>query len=185
MCGSIYTRLCHSWFRSKHPRFVTKLIAYIDVGYGCWRQYVLVTTIRCWWRFWPFWSPSSTIFSHKRRAPSLIRCHQHPKIVANFKSLKRQCHPHHCLQIIIFETRFQGNAMMRMSLWWQNLNFDDIISRDISPEYFAHSRHQQRTVVNNVAIFYLDVFCLLLFLANIDETFTLKNLLPSLDWERN
>ena len=34
---------------------------YIDVGDGCWRRKVLVTTIRCWWRFLPlfkraFWS---------------------------------------------------------------------------------------------------------------------------------
>ena len=33
---------------------------FIDVGDGCWRRNVLVTTIRCWWRFWPFWSPKST-----------------------------------------------------------------------------------------------------------------------------
>jgi len=24
---------------------------YIDVGDGCWRRKVLVTTLRCWWRF--------------------------------------------------------------------------------------------------------------------------------------
>jgi len=35
---------------------------YIDVGDGCWGRNVLVTTLRCWRRFWPFWSP--TIFLH-------------------------------------------------------------------------------------------------------------------------
>ena len=25
--------------------------SYIDVGDGCWRQNMLVTTLRCWWRF--------------------------------------------------------------------------------------------------------------------------------------
>ena len=28
-----------------------------DVGDGCWRRNVLVTTFRYWWRFLPFWSP--------------------------------------------------------------------------------------------------------------------------------
>ena len=27
---------------------------------------MLVTTLRCWWRFWPFWSPTSTIVLPKR-----------------------------------------------------------------------------------------------------------------------
>ena len=25
---------------------------YIDVGDECWRQNILVTSLRCWWRFW-------------------------------------------------------------------------------------------------------------------------------------
>ena len=45
---------------------------YIDVGDGCWRQNVLVTTIRCWRRFRPFW------------LPTFKRCHH---FVTNFKSL--------------------------------------------------------------------------------------------------
>ena len=40
------------------------ILGYIDVGDRCWRQNVLVTTIRCLWQFWPFWSPTSTIFLH-------------------------------------------------------------------------------------------------------------------------
>ena len=43
-----------------------------DVGDGCWRQNVLVTssltTLGCWWRFSPFWSPASAIY--KRGAPT-------------------------------------------------------------------------------------------------------------------
>ena len=37
------------------------LRGYIDVGDGFWRRNVLITTIRCWLQFWPFWSPTSTI----------------------------------------------------------------------------------------------------------------------------
>ena len=37
-------------------------IGNIDVGDGCWRRNVLVTTIRCWWRFWPFWSPCNFFY---------------------------------------------------------------------------------------------------------------------------
>ena len=36
-----------------------------------------------WWRFWPFWPPTSTIFSNKRRAPKSKFCHQHPIIFGN------------------------------------------------------------------------------------------------------
>ena len=44
---------------------------YIDVGDGYWRRNVLVRTMRCWWQFWPSWSPKSTIFSHKRWGSTL------------------------------------------------------------------------------------------------------------------
>ena len=37
---------------------------YIDVGYECWRRNMLLRTLRCWWRFWPFQSPTSIIFLH-------------------------------------------------------------------------------------------------------------------------
>ena len=37
---------------------------YIDVGDGCWIRNVLATTFRCWWRFWPFMSPTSSTFKH-------------------------------------------------------------------------------------------------------------------------
>ena len=32
----------------------------INVGDGWWRQNVLVKILRCWWRFWLFWSPTSS-----------------------------------------------------------------------------------------------------------------------------
>ena len=35
---------------------------YIDIGDGCWRRNVLMTTLRCWWRFWPFSSLTFSIF---------------------------------------------------------------------------------------------------------------------------
>ena len=37
------------------------IFGYIDVGDGCWRRNVLVTIWKCWWRFWPFRSPTSSI----------------------------------------------------------------------------------------------------------------------------
>ena len=37
---------------------------YIDVGDGCWRRNVLVTISRCWWRFWPFRSPTISVSWH-------------------------------------------------------------------------------------------------------------------------
>ena len=37
------------------------LVWYIDVGDGCWKRNVLVTILRCWWRFCPFRSPTSSI----------------------------------------------------------------------------------------------------------------------------
>ena len=39
----------------------------------CWRRNVLVT-LRCWWRFWPFWSPTSNT-NIQRLSPTLH--HQH------------------------------------------------------------------------------------------------------------
>jgi len=60
---------------------------YIDVVDGCWRGNVLVTTMRYWWRFWQFWSPTSTIVLHLRRAPTFKICYQHPQILTNLKSL--------------------------------------------------------------------------------------------------
>ena len=41
--------------------FLIDSVGYIDVGDGCWRRNLLVTTLRCWWRFWPFLSPTSSI----------------------------------------------------------------------------------------------------------------------------
>jgi len=83
---------------------------YIGVGDGRWRQNVLVTTIRCWWRFWPFSSPTNTFFLQYRRARTFQRCHQHPQIVTDIHYLftvpsgtniskmsptSTNCHQHH------------------------------------------------------------------------------------------
>ena len=41
---------------------------------------MLVTDVgdeMCWWRFWPFLSPTSTIFFHKRRTPTFKTCLRH------------------------------------------------------------------------------------------------------------
>ena len=41
--------------------FEITVIRYNNVGDGCWRWNVLVTILGCLWRFWPFWSPTSSI----------------------------------------------------------------------------------------------------------------------------
>ena len=61
---------------------------YIDVGDGCWKRTVLMTTFRYWWRFCPFWF---TIFLHKHWTPKCKRCHLHQK-----SSPTSRCHQHYC-----------------------------------------------------------------------------------------
>ena len=54
--------LAWMWSYSNKVIFSWKAsVGYIDVGDGCWRRNVFVTIIRCWWRFWPFWSPTFSI----------------------------------------------------------------------------------------------------------------------------
>ena len=116
---------------------------YIDVGDGCWRQNVLVTTLRCWWRFWQFDSPTSCIFYHKRRAPTTKRCHQNRNSVTNSQKLsptslvadndlpvekiwgckndKRQPR----FTLFAFE-------VLSMKFWWQNWCWRQITCRSLS-----------------------------------------------------
>ena len=52
---------------------------------------MLVTDVRdeiCWWRFWQFWSPASTIFLHER-GRTFKRCHQDWNSVTK---IKKNCH---------------------------------------------------------------------------------------------
>ena len=66
---------------------------HIDIGDGCWSQNVLVTTLRCWWRFW---SPTSIIFLLSWRALAFKRCHQHRNSVNNIRKLSPTLsHQHH------------------------------------------------------------------------------------------
>ena len=73
---SVYWKMNH-WF----------IDGYIDVGDGCWRRNVLTTTLRCWWRFWRFLSPTSSFFEHKRRARLSKRWHQHPLVTNIYVAL--------------------------------------------------------------------------------------------------
>ena len=51
-----------------------------DVGDEvCWQLW--------WWRFWPFLSPTSSIFQHNRRAATTERCHQYRNSVTNIQKL--------------------------------------------------------------------------------------------------
>ena len=47
--------------------FLIDSVGYIDIGNGCWRRNELVTTLKCWWQFWSFLSPTSSIFEHYKR----------------------------------------------------------------------------------------------------------------------
>ena len=71
-----------------------------EVDDECWRWNVLVTILRYWWRFWPFLPPTSSIFQHKRRAPTSKRCHQYRNSVTNIRKLspRSTCHQHLCSQ---------------------------------------------------------------------------------------
>ena len=68
MLFSVLTKLLHFVMNCESQN------GYIDVGDGCWRPNVLVTIMRCWWRFWPFWFWNSVTNIHKS---SPILSHQH------------------------------------------------------------------------------------------------------------
>ena len=50
------------WWCCHQHYYRPRSYAYIYVGDGCWRRNVLATTLRFWCRFWPFSSPTSSIF---------------------------------------------------------------------------------------------------------------------------
>ena len=88
--------------------FFSLFIVYIDVGDECWRRNVLMTIIRCWWRFKSFWSPTSTIFLHYRRAPTFKRCHHHRISVTNIhESSSTMSHQHHDAPNITVTTKLR------------------------------------------------------------------------------
>ena len=75
-----------------------------NIGDRCWRNVgrnLLVTTLRFWWRFWPFLSPTSTFtlasgINIQKMWPTSKFSHHHPQIVINLKAPKSQCHQNHC-----------------------------------------------------------------------------------------
>ena len=76
-------------FRLSHTTCKYTLLDHIDVGDGCWRRNVLVTTIQNWW-------PTST-FLHWSRAPSFKRFHHDRNSVSNIRKLSPiWSHHHHC-----------------------------------------------------------------------------------------
>ena len=90
-----------------HSRFEIISKGYIDVGDGCWRRNMLATTLRCWWRFWPILSTTSSIFyssisvGHQKMSPISKFCNQHLESVINTKSPTSNCHQHLCSHLII------------------------------------------------------------------------------------
>ena len=80
----------YSLYLSQYNMDLYDMVGYIDVGYGWWRRFVLMTILRCWWRFLSFWSPTSSISRlSKRRAQTSTgkRCHQDLNSVANILKL--------------------------------------------------------------------------------------------------
>ena len=70
------------WTKSTKGRWHGR---YINVDDGYWLRNILATTLRCWWRFWPFLSATSSIFNYKLRVSKDViklvtptsTCHQH------------------------------------------------------------------------------------------------------------
>ena len=69
-----YTAFKRDW-NPPYQEFSNLFLGYIDVDDGCCSRNVLTTILRCWRRFLPFLSPTSSIFYHERRAPLTKRCH--------------------------------------------------------------------------------------------------------------
>ena len=64
---------------------------YINFGDECWRRNVLVTTLRCWWPFWPFLAPTSFNISVGDQHPKIVKnCHQYQNPATNIQ--KWTCH---------------------------------------------------------------------------------------------
>ena len=94
------------------------IFSYIDVGDGCWGRNVMVTTRRCWWQFWPFWSPTSNMFLHERRAPTSQRCHQHRNFVTNIpRSSPTLGHQHHDFITITVMTYHMQSRVSERFRW--------------------------------------------------------------------
>ena len=74
-------------YKLKQLSYRSYSYGYIDVGDGCWWRDVLVKIWRCWWWFWSFKSPTSTIFQHQRQVPTLKRCHQDLHPLTNIQKL--------------------------------------------------------------------------------------------------
>ena len=66
-----------SFLRIVHDHF-----GYIDVGDRRWRRNMLATTLRCWWRVWPFSSQTSSPLSFVISVGD-----QHSKNVTNIETL--------------------------------------------------------------------------------------------------
>ena len=78
------------------------LEGYIGVGDGCGRRNLLETTLRCWWRFWPFLLPTFSFI--------ISIGHQHPKDVTNIKST-RKFSPTECHQQNVTNIRLSSPSM--------------------------------------------------------------------------
>ena len=82
---------------------------------------MLLTTIRFWWQFRPFWSPNSTIFSHYRQAPPIFAKDftnigiQSPKS----KSSPTLSHQHHCHQLFPNSDKHMSHTDKHM-IWLVN-----------------------------------------------------------------
>ena len=86
---------------------------YIDVGDGYWRRNLFVTTLK-YWQFWPFSSPTSSIFN-------ISVGHQQPKDVNNIEILSltsENCHQDKVVQIFLaLGDRFENFFSILSQKW--------------------------------------------------------------------
>ena len=132
---------------------VKNMRGYIDVGDGCWRRNVLMTTTRCWWRYRPFLSPKSIIFLQKSRAKSFKRCHQHPKIVNDFKSPTPRCHQHRChcwlwpvilIGLPLGSTKLEPNLKVS-PIFWLQINIRCPTTKNLHRKILLSFRRQSKS----------------------------------------
>ena len=104
------------------PRFATPGTSSndfnIDVGGRCWKRNVLMTTLRFLWRFWPFWSPKSTIFF--TLASVIKNCHQHQCHPKKDHNIKNDCLISPTYIFILIKFQFLLNLCMFCSLMKSN-----------------------------------------------------------------
>ena len=142
---------------STFDRYVTQVLlfkliyegkkGYINVGDGCWKRTVLMTTFRYWWRFCPFWS---TIFLHW--TPKCERCHFHQNSFTNThkSSPTSRCYQHYCRPSYLSEIALEKSFWVYWRNWllksvnWKNLKKNPNQKKNSISKLILQREHQAR-----------------------------------------